>query len=610
MNSFIIQIKNALKYGYKSITVFPTSFLSALGFAIVTIIRIEINWQSEISNNYLFSCLHWSLAFGAFLGLAVLTVVKQKNGNKMKEGIANVLVGFVVVLTFFVLYFLESKSKNYAGYYVIADDVRGRMIVMILLSILTFILNSGSNPASSLFMTQKAMVVALLYGIVVMSGASSVAAAVKGLLYPNLTEKIFMYVSVFSGLLAFSVFLGHFPDFSLGEDDPRRAQLERQPNFVKALFQYILVPIILVMTGVLILWVARVLLQNVWPPFVLLSSVSTTYVLSGIWLHMMVSEAEIPLVKLYRRIFPVGGLLVLLFEVWAIMRQISHFGIKYTEYAFVVLVIFAVISTVLLIFNHKKAYVMILMLVGVLGLVMVMPYFGYYDLPVRNQISRLEETLIAQEMLVEGVLQPANHEISLEDKEMITDAAMFLIGTQEAPSYLSQIMFNPTEFKKSFGFEPTYSEMDEVWFGNGNKGLTLELTVNVISSSDYDFILLPAYPYREGMEDFSKGAVKEGEYKLLMLIKDDNSPGLIQVVNAQGIVMEVNMSDYYNKLLNKYPLKAKWQREQVFEDLVLRAENDDLKLMVVFRYLEISMDPQGDQMYYYADVLMGLLKEK
>ncbi len=46
-----------------------------------------------------------------------------------------------------------------------------------------------------------------------MAGTSSIAGAIEALLYNDMSEKVYMYISAVVGFLTFILFIGYFPDF-------------------------------------------------------------------------------------------------------------------------------------------------------------------------------------------------------------------------------------------------------------------------------------------------------------------------------------------------------------------------------------------------------------
>jgi hypothetical protein len=83
-----------------------------------------------------------------------------------------------------------------------------------------------------------------------------------------------------------------------------------------------MIPIVLMLSVVLLLWALRMLLTQQWPQFEQLASIFSGYVLLGVWLTIMVANAQHGLARFYRRVFPLVAILFLLVEAVAIVRQV------------------------------------------------------------------------------------------------------------------------------------------------------------------------------------------------------------------------------------------------------------------------------------------------
>ncbi|WP_019229390.1 DUF4153 domain-containing protein [Sedimentibacter sp. B4] len=304
MNVLKRAVSQIQKGAVKSFQTFPAAIANALAFSLVTIVRIHLDWPEQEAYNFLFNCLHWAFALGAILSLAAITAAKSRIGDKKSFMTANVVGVLAAASAFLLLYAFGGTDPEFTGirYKTISIIAASRVGVLMLVSFLTFIVMAGypkdqSDFAHSYFMTHKAFFIAILYGIVIMSGTSAVAGAIRALLYREMSSKVYMYIGTISGFLAFTIFLGYFPDFSKGNVDEHRAVAQKQPRFVEVLFQYIMVPIVLAMTVVLLIWAGKTIVGGMRANFIRLSSIATSFAVSGIWLHIMVTHNETAIAK-------------------------------------------------------------------------------------------------------------------------------------------------------------------------------------------------------------------------------------------------------------------------------------------------------------------------
>ena len=317
-----------------------------------------------------------------------------------------------------------------------------------------------SDFSRSLFMTQKAFFIALIYGGVIMAGTSAVAGAFEALIYNDMSSKVYQYIATIVFFLAFTIFVGYFPDFRKGAVDEKREIAQKQPRFVEILFEYIMVPIMLALTAVLLVWAGRSIITGEETSFIQLSSIATSFAVVGIWLHVMVTSRESGLAKFYLRFYPVAALLILAFEAWALAEQVSRYGLKVTSYSFALLWIIAVAAAVLLLAMKAKSHTIIALITCALAVFSVLPVLGYQALPVASQVSRLEKLLVSQGMLQDDKLIPAASEPDKAVRENITDAVNYLATSRDAklPAWFDTSLVNSDTFREKLGFEQTWPE--------------------------------------------------------------------------------------------------------------------------------------------------------
>lgn len=448
MGTFSKSIIKVAKGAMDAFGTFPAAIASALAFSIVTAMRIHLDWPQQEEFNFLFNCLHWAFGFGALFGIASVTYVRTRKNNTKDFTIANLFTAAVITVIFLLLYFFggrEPLPDDYFRFMRLTDISIARMTALSFAVAVAFVIFAGlprknPNMTRSIFMTQKAFITAAIYGGVMMGGTSAVAGAIQALLYNDMSYKVYQYLGTIVGFLTFTIFAGYFPDFSKAEEDEKRKSAQSQSRFMEVLFSYIMVPIALALTVVLLLWTVRTVMEGIGSSFVRLSSIATSYAVGGIWLHIMVAEHNNGLAKFYRRVYPVAALLILGFEAWALIVQLGRFGMKTTEYFFLITWVVAVVSVLLIILQKERAYIKISILTALAALIAVLPLAGYHTLPARLQSQRLEKLLISANMLQAGAIVPGSESLDKELREQITDSVSFLAYQYDAelPDWFEQ----------------------------------------------------------------------------------------------------------------------------------------------------------------------------
>ena len=94
---------------------YPASIGCALAFAIVTMVRIQMDWPEQEVYNFLFNCLHLAFAFGAVFSLASITGAKSRSGEKRSFLYANLLGIAATILAFILLYVFGGREASAAN---------------------------------------------------------------------------------------------------------------------------------------------------------------------------------------------------------------------------------------------------------------------------------------------------------------------------------------------------------------------------------------------------------------------------------------------------------------------------------------------------------------
>ncbi len=586
---------------------FPATMLCAVAFALVTMVRIQLDWEQQEPYNFLFNCLHWSLAFGAIFNLAVVVAAQSRINTHKAFLYANMAGLAAAAITFVSLYYFGAGDPILTGarFMVISNIAAARVTAAMVISMLAFILFAGqpkedSDFARAFFMNHKAFFLALIYGGVVLAGTSGVAGAVQALLYNDMSSKIYMYISTLAGLLAFTIYVGYFPDFRKGEKDEHRETAQKQPRFIEILLGLILVPIVLALTVVLLIWAVKTIAGGQNAEFYMLYRIAAAYTLGGIWLHIMVTHYDTGIAKFYKRIYPIAALVILVFEAWALFSQLGESGLKFTEYAFSMIWILAAAAAVLLMTQKEKAHRMIVIVASVLALCYVFPVVGYNALPVTAQSNRLEKLLVSEDMLADDQIVPAVAEPSLEVRRQITDAVDYLAYANDAklPSWFDKTLAQPINFQSAMGFEQVWPEPDDGYYGGEYLSTILFLDAAPIDISDYRWVVIPQDDYRKttGITTL-KG--ETGSYEIFW---DNSSPSgipTLRITEGGTILYEEDMGAFIDAIAEKYPPSQPKPIEAGIEDMSLSFTTPKLAGMIVMRNAEIHLDPQGDAINYW-----------
>ena len=619
MNAFPKAVRQVFQGAAKASRTFPAAVINALAFTVVAMVRIYLDWPEQEAYEFLLNCLSWSFALGAIFSLAVLTLAYSRLQRTGKVLFANSFGVAASLVTFCVLSLWGGSEAGVYGVRTVSDLAAARVVVGMLISILAFLVLAGvpkERPdfARAFFMTHKAFFLALLYGAVIMGGLSGVAGAVQALLYHGMSSKVYQDLGALTGFVAFTIFLGYFPDFRGDGQEERREIAQKQPRFIEILLGYILVPILLALTAVLLIWAGKTVATGSWPNFEQLFRIAGAYAAGGIWLHVMVTHHASRLAGFFRRAYPIATFLILAFELWAVVLQLNQSGLKTAEYFFLLVWIFTGVSSALLLIRKERAHLIMAALLCVLSIFAVLPGVGYQVLPVNVQVNRLEKLLESNGMLEEQKLIPAKTEPSRADQEAITDAVFFLSDTRDAklPSWFDRELSDNTVFKEKLGFDQCWPDSQQggsnAYFG-GNYGTYLTLPSGALDISGYRWLI-------QTPEDIGKGTAQSvtvqgerGSYRMAWAADTlTGIPSLKITLEGQEILQQ-DMGAYLRQLEAKYPPSGSGDRQASLADLSLKLECPQVSVLLVFRNVNINVDVQRGTTNYWMSLSALYLSE-
>ncbi|MGM0396829.1 MAG: DUF4153 domain-containing protein [Bacillota bacterium] len=613
MDNFKSAVSGVFKRAGEAFKTYPAAMGNALLFALVAIVKIHLDWEVQQEYSILLNSLQWAMAVGAVWSLTFITGANSRYNTVKAFTLANVGGFLVTAITFLLLYFFGESGLG-RDYRYLSEIAVSRASVAIAIGMLVFVYLASfpreeSDFSRAFFMTHKAFFVSALYGIVLMMGVSGVAGAIQSLLYNDMSNKVFQYIGVIAGFMTFSIFIGYFPDFRRGVEDPRRQELQDQPKFIQVLFGYIMVPILLALTLVLLLWTVRTVMSGVESSFVRLSGIAASYALGGIWLHIMVTRHKTGLVNFFKKAYPFAALVILAFEAWALVVQLGDSGLKTMEYNFIMVWIFTVISVLMLIFMKEESHRKIALTGCLIAAIAVFPVIGYHTLPVKYQVKRLEKTLISEGMLQDGEIIPAQSEPDRKIREDITDAVSYLAykENKNIPEWFNEELNKDTEFRDTFGFEKTWPQPDEE-IPMKYLSTNLVLESGVVNIDEYTWAL-NFRDYYGSEEVMTQLDGQRGTYDISWISAREGIPELSVELDGE-LILQGDLEGYFDDIVESYPPGERAPREADVEEMSLVMESDEIKILLVFENIEIGIDTSNNRTNQWFMVSGMYVKEK
>lgn len=596
MGGFKSAIGRTLKGAAMSYQRYPAAMLAATALAAITSIRIADN--SLLASGQ-FDRWQFVFALAALISLALSGWLYSRKDPKRSE-----LISLAGLITIVPLFFLIRPVDGRIPFLTSSRAVAAGAIAIIIL-LLAISRNSEKTDFNKrFFMLHKAFFIALLYMLVVMGGLNFTAAAVETLLYNEMSSDVYQYLTTWSAFLGFAFFLGNLPDLKRSAPFDAVHISQKQPRFIEVLFTFVMIPIVLALSLVLLLWALRMLISRSWPDFAQLASIFSGYIILGTWLTIMVADSTYGLAKFFRRAYPVLAIIFLAVEAVAIFRQIDRFGIRGGEYVAAVVLIFGISSAVYFLIkpirlNHLSAWT-----AAVLILISVLPLTGFSDVTLNSQIDRLNSVLERYGMLQGDTIKPAdkNNIPAKEDQVLITEAVSYLTTLDrqdKLPTWFPQEERIYQDFTKIFGFEQRWDYQDGDSNMPGNTASWVRAENAAIDISGYDLVLTDSVN-KSGIDvSFTTDL---GEYDLNVVD--------VEPVNGQApsLIISRNGSEIVNRSLEAElaPIGEEAKASKMYEyivepeDLQIIVEESGVRVLIVIKSLDINWE--GDTMRYFINL--------
>lgn len=591
MSSIIKSVSGVLSGAGRAAKAYPAAVGCAVAFALIYILQIQFDLSDY---RFIINCMLWALALGAIAGMAAVAAAQTYTKAKNASLAANLIALAIALATFALLYLSGNADRE------LTERVVMRVAAAIFVSLVAFVVIAGkpsdeTDFPRAMFMTHKSYFIALLYGLVALGGASGVAAAVEGLIYPDMSDKVYAYISTLSFLLAFLLFVGYFPPLRAGADPERRKRAQYEPRFIEVLFCYILIPIMLALTVVLLIWAVLNVFGVTKSNFEQLAATSAMYTIGGLWLHAMTSQSENGATQIYRAVYPVTALVILAFEAWAVIMRLTVTGLKDTEYIFILIWILAAVGSILLLTmrgeRRSAAHRRLAVVACALAVFAVLPGVGFYDLPVRAQTMRLESLLVREGMLVDGKLIPATVVPDEKTRAAITDAVDFLVYSDgDIPGWLDVSYSQGEVFREKFGFDKlwiyddgTTSESDK------SRSVYLYAEPGAVSIGGYEWaVMLNA---RQTATPFT---TQRGEYTVEWITTNGDSIPMLKVSLNNTPIIEMKLDSFVGYLIEKYPPGT--ENEVVKQsELSVPVEGGGISALLTFSEVSITELNSGER---------------
>lgn len=437
----------------------------------------------------------------------------------------------------------------------------------------------------------KSALTSILYAGVLAAGLASIIGAIDILLFKVNSDAYGYMMAIVWILFATTYYLSLLPRFnSETELDQTYAQEASQcPHFLEILISYIAVPLVAGYTLVLLAYFVKIGVTMNWPSGQL-GPMILAYSAAGLIIYILASGLENRFAVLYQRIFPKALIPIVVMQLISVYIRLSAYGVTESRYYIALFGIFSIVIAMLLSFTPVKKNGLIALLAAGFAILSILPPADAFTVSRNSQITRLENYLQTEGVLVNGKINPksdADMTLRLETTS--------ILNYLERRGYLKEVAWLPADFQtnrdmeKTLGFEPAYKYLG-VDQNNFFAHLDMQKPINI---EGYD-VLLQAGTYRgmDPKEIMTYNFEVHGFSYKLILDPVSAKEARVSVQNDAGDkLISTGLYDFAVSItgisnLPKESLDA--------EDLTLDVENNNCKMRIIFQNIGITYGTGGD----------------
>lgn len=411
--------KQFFKGRMQSLTTAISRFPLTVLFLVLAAIINTLNIQTE-NVEY----VEWMLA--CFMGAlaAAVAQVSYEHFFREKEKMRYVL--FVPVLLFALLYYfmIDIESDMFSLKVVVRTVALAFALLMAFIWIPS--IKSRLSFSDSFTAGFKSLFTTIMFSIVLGAGILSILSAVNVLLI-NVDYRLFLHASnIVASLFAPLLFLSYIPVYlqqneSSSEQINQSAEVDEAisvPKTLEVLLTYIVIPLTMVFTIILALYILMNIGRDFWINN-LLEPMLVSYAIVVILVMLFIGRLDNKMVVYFRLVFPKILFLIVLLQTVASVIQISEKGLTIGRYYVILFGVFAIIASIIFSIWPKQKNGLVAAVLIVFSLISITPPVDAFTVSKNGQIAFLEATLKNNEMLKGNELQPRSDLPENEQRKIV-----------------------------------------------------------------------------------------------------------------------------------------------------------------------------------------------
>lgn len=397
---------------------FPLAIISAIVAAVCAIAAIDGTDNEELLVRMLMVS---QMGLPLFIALTLLAERLAENGRRPGVWLVSQIIGLAALAAYY------PTIPSEMGTAVITRFIQLNIGLHLLVAFVPYL---GQAETNGFWQFNKTLFLRLVAGGIfsatLFAGLSLAILALNMLFGLTIAEEIYARL----WMLIVFVFFSWYVLAGIPSDPGGLATVNDYPQVIKVFAQYILAPLVAIYLSILLAYLFKVVVTTQWPSGwigYLVSSVAAAGLFSLVLLHPVVERAEDRWVNTYARFFNVLLLPAIVMLLLAIYKRVDQYGITENRYFLAVLAFWLAFIALHGIFAKKRTIKVIPMTLCLVAFLSSFGPWGAYSVARSSQTHRLTELLQASELLVEGTLVPAPHEVTHEDRREISAVFDYLI---------------------------------------------------------------------------------------------------------------------------------------------------------------------------------------
>jgi hypothetical protein len=391
-----------------------------------------------------------ALIFAAFCFLIAQTLTERF----AKTNLTKIIFYIIAALSAGLYYFIV---RNGEGIDTVTGVNSASLIFALAIAFIWIPSIKGGADFNAVFMSVfKAVFTSVFYSAVIWGGIALIIAAVD-LLLVRLNGNIYSHTAVFILVVwAPMLMLSLVPVFGRGADAEKVKKASDCPKFLEIALSYILIPLAVVYTLVLLLYIIKTIAGGGWDDN-LLEGLMISYCISVLLIYILSSRLGNRFALLFRRSFPLLLAAVALFQLVSTSVTVFTDGIVHERYYVLLFGVYSVLCGILLFALPVTKNGVVALFAVCFAIVSVLPAAGAFPVSASSQRAILRDTLAASGMLDGNTLIPRD-DISDRDKSRIYDSVIYLtrIDRTDKLGFLPGDFDAYADFERTFGFMPGF----------------------------------------------------------------------------------------------------------------------------------------------------------